>query len=327
MVLANASPTTLAVKAARWSDGTHRFLKRCADSGNIEACFTLGMIRFFCLYDRPKGVSLMAKAAMASHASALHSLATIQFNGSGGTRKDKNLRAGATLCARAAMMGHVDAMRELGHCLQDGYGVPRNVLEGRKLLLEANAREAAAAIASCPKLLFSNSSHLNMNKEFARLHKRLHVRKDDFSQKLADPRDPGIVATDAFRHHSVCRFLQRDCCSLLSDFGCNVPPAETHVANKFLVEWFSLHPPSDGLRLCSHGRCGRPETRKHEFRRCSACGTVNYCSRACQALDWKLRHKYECQSIVEWDERDDSEADDDDDDENAVVEAVDESNG
>jgi len=38
------------------------------------------------------------------------------------------------------------------------------------------------------------------------------------------------------------------------------------------------------LRLCSQALCGRPETRRHEFRRCSVCGMVNYYSRACLAL-------------------------------------------
>ena len=49
-----------------------------------------------------------------------------------------------------------------------------------------------------------------------------------------------------------------------------------------------------GARLCSHARCGRPETRQHEFQRCSVCGSANYCSRACQALDWKRAHRGQC---------------------------------
>ncbi|EFJ36841.1 hypothetical protein SELMODRAFT_66287, partial [Selaginella moellendorffii] len=245
-VLARVSPQAFAVKAGSWSAGSHRFLKQCADVGNVEALYTLGMIRFYCL-NNSSGASLMAKAAVASHAAALHSLAVIHFNGSGGRRKDKNLKAGVALCMRAASLGHVDAIRELGHCLQDGYGVVKNVLQGRRLLLEANAREAAAA------------------------------------------------------RHPVFKLLQNGGCALLSDFGCNVPPAKVHVANKFLVEWFALHPTSAaGLRLCSHANCGRPETRRHEFRRCSACGRVNYCSRACQALDWKLRHKYHCIPVADW---------------------------
>ena len=87
-----------------------------------------------------------------------------------------------------------------------------------------------------------------------------------------------------------------------------------------LAEWFASRPlvgadggcpapalaeDEDGtgggaLRLCSHALCGRPETRRHEFRRCSVCGVVNYCSRACQALHWKMSHKAECVPMDRW---------------------------
>uniref|UniRef100_A0A453GCH5 F-box domain-containing protein n=1 Tax=Aegilops tauschii subsp. strangulata TaxID=200361 RepID=A0A453GCH5_AEGTS len=43
MVFAKASPASLAVKAAAWSEPVQRFLKRCADAGNLEACYILGM--------------------------------------------------------------------------------------------------------------------------------------------------------------------------------------------------------------------------------------------------------------------------------------------
>ncbi|ONK77783.1 uncharacterized protein A4U43_C02F10530, partial [Asparagus officinalis] len=43
MVLAKASAKSLAVRAKNWSEQAHRFLKRCADSGNLEACYILGM--------------------------------------------------------------------------------------------------------------------------------------------------------------------------------------------------------------------------------------------------------------------------------------------
>ena len=46
MVLAKASPKVFAVKASRWSESTHRFLKQCAEAGNVEACYTLGMVKF-----------------------------------------------------------------------------------------------------------------------------------------------------------------------------------------------------------------------------------------------------------------------------------------
>ncbi|XP_010511662.1 PREDICTED: F-box protein At1g67340 [Camelina sativa] len=263
LVLSKLSPKAIAVKAHNWSENSHRFLKRCVDAGSLEASYTLGMIRFYCLQNRGNGASLMAKAAISSHAPALYSLAVIQFNGSGGSKNDKDLRAGVALCARAAFLGHVDALRELGHCLQDGYGVPQNVSEGRRFLVQANARELAAVLSS-------------------------GVQDRPTWLTLAQP--PPVP------NHG-------QGCPLLSDFGCNVPAPETHPANKFLAEWFAVRGgdyPGDGLRLCSHAGCGRPETRKHEFRRCSVCGVVNYCSRACQALDWKLRHKMDCVPVERW---------------------------
>lgn len=209
----------------------------------------------------------MAKAAISSHASALYSLAVIQFNGSGGTKSDKDLRAGVALCARAAFLGHVDALRELGHCLQDGYGVKQNIAEGRRFLVQANARELAIVLAANPSAVVPRS----------------------------------WLTCNTHRHAA------GGGCPLLSDFGCNVPAPEAHPANRFLSEWFSGRNggiPGPGLRLCSHSGCGRPETRRHEFRRCSVCGAVNYCSRACQALDWKLRHKVECTPAERWADED-----------------------
>ncbi|QCE13094.1 hypothetical protein DEO72_LG11g87 [Vigna unguiculata] len=265
LVLSKASHKTFLVKPQNWCDSVHRFLKHCADAGNIEACYTLGMIRFYCLQNRGSGASLMAKAAMNSHAPALYSLAVIQFNGSGGTKNDKDLRAGVALCARAAFLGHIDALRELGHCLQDGYGVKQNVAEGRRFLLQANARELAAVLSAAS-------------------NKRPWV-----TWNLPVP-------------HPRLRLGTGSGCPLLSDYGCNVPASETHPASKFLSEWFVIRSGSlgPGMRLCSHTGCGRPETRRHEFRRCSVCGVVNYCSRACQALDWKFRHKAECAPVERW---------------------------
>ncbi|KAJ6688362.1 MYND DOMAIN-CONTAINING [Salix koriyanagi] len=234
-----------------------------------EALYTLGMIRFYCLQNRGSGASLMAKAAIKSHALALYSLAVIQFNGSGGSKNDKNLRAGVALCARAAVLGHIDALRELGHCLQDGYGVPRNIVQGRRFLVQANAKELALSLRSM----------LTWKPQ------QKHVEEQQNLRYGCTVRGPAITG-----------------CPLLSDFGCNVPAREAHPVNGFLKEWFESRRGvlDHGLRLCSHGGCGRPETRPHEFRRCSVCGAVNYCSRGCQALDWKLRHKVECVPTEPW---------------------------
>ncbi|GLT48027.1 hypothetical protein SLA2020_216700 [Shorea laevis] len=268
LVLSKGSSKMFAIKAKYWSESAHRFLKLCADAGNAEACYTLGMIRFYCLQNRGSGASLMAKAAISSHAPALYSLAVIQFNGSGGSKNDKDLRAGVALCARAAFLGHIDALRELGHCLQDGYGVRQNIAEGRRFLVQANARELAAVLSTSASKI-STGSWLTWS--------------------------PHPIPHPNHRH------ISGPGCPLLSDFGCNVPAPEAHPASRFLAEWYAAKGvPGPGLRLCSHVGCGRPETRKHEFRRCSVCGAVNYCSRACQALDWKLRHKAECAPVERW---------------------------
>ncbi|KAB5525138.1 hypothetical protein DKX38_022887 [Salix brachista] len=269
LVLSRAGVKTFAMKAERWSDPAHQFLKQCVNAGNREALYTLGMIRFYCLQNRGSGASLMAKAAIKSHALALYSLAVIQFNGSGGSKNDKNLRAGVALCARAAVLGHIDALRELGHCLQDGYGVPRNIVQGRRFLVQANAQELALSLRSM----------LTWKPQ------QKHVEEQQNLRYGCTVRGPAITG-----------------CPLLSDFGCNVPAREAHPVNGFLKEWFESRRGvlDHGLRLCSHGGCGRPETRPHEFRRCSVCGAVNYCSRGCQALDWKLRHKVECVPSEQW---------------------------
>ncbi|PWZ11485.1 F-box protein [Zea mays] len=274
MVFAKASPASLSVKAAAWSEAAQRFLKRSADAGNLEACYILGMIRFYCLGSRSGGAALLAKAAVGGHAAALYSLAVIQFNGSGGAKSDRDLRAGAALCARAAALGHVDALRELGHCLQDGYGVRRDPAEGRRLLVSANARELTLALSAAA------------------------------SRHAAG----GVVVGGGGGGG----------CPLLSDFGWSLPEAEPHAANQFMVDWWWASDrcgaqaggkitgdrgvDGDGaeLRLCSHVRCGRRETRRHEFRRCSVCGAANYCSRACQALDWKRAHKVQCVPVDRW---------------------------
>jgi hypothetical protein len=84
-----------------------------------------------------------------------------------------------------------------------------------------------------------------------------------------------------------------------------------HTANRFLVDWFSNRPLGDaevdescssnnagrccGLKPCSNVLCGRPETRRHEFRRCSVCAAANYCSRSCQAKHWRMGHMADCE--------------------------------
>ncbi|GLJ34195.1 hypothetical protein SUGI_0687370 [Cryptomeria japonica] len=56
------------------------FTKRCADAGNMEACYTLGMLNFYLCRRRAYGISLLEKAANASHPNATFSMALIKFN-------------------------------------------------------------------------------------------------------------------------------------------------------------------------------------------------------------------------------------------------------
>lgn len=217
----------------------------------------------------------MAKAAIMSHAPALYSLALIQFNGSGGMKNDKDLRAGVALCARAAYLGHVDALRELGHCLQDGYGVRKDAKEGRRLLLQANACELASVLRA------------------------FNTTPSPSTASPSSAERPDLTESDGSPgpSSSVLR--------LLNDNRCDLPEKKLHPANRFLIEWLGLRGggvpgPGPGLRMCSDRWCGRPETRKNEFRRCSGCGMVNYCSRGCQARDWRVHHKVECAPMEEW---------------------------
>lgn len=279
IVLSKSCSRTLGVRAKNWCEEAHRFLKLCVNAGNTEAYYMLGMIRFYCLQNRGSGASLMAKAAIKSHAPALYSLALIQFNGSGGLKHDKDLRAGVALCARAAFLGHIDALRELGHCLQDGYGVRKNITEGRRLLVQANARELASVL----RVFNKSQSPLSSGWQF-------------HNQHLPRPPPPPPCQNGA-------PILTDFEFELFSDYGFNLTCRELNPANRFLVEWFGSKEDDlsgQGLRMCSYKGCGRPETRKNEFRRCSGCAKVNYCSRGCQAHDWRVHHKVECAPMDEW---------------------------
>ncbi|KZT72635.1 hypothetical protein DAEQUDRAFT_804751 [Daedalea quercina L-15889] len=52
------------------------------------------------------------------------------------------------------------------------------------------------------------------------------------------------------------------------------------------------------LKFCSREACGRREQRVAEFKRCSACKQVSYCSLECQETDWKA-HKPDCKAHQE----------------------------
>eukprot|EP00850_Spirogloea_muscicola_P024319 SM000635S19850 [mRNA] locus=s635:2:2358:- [translate_table: standard] len=484
MVLRCVSAEGLAVPLMRWTSKAEAFLKLCVLASNPNACHMLGMIYFYCGDDREGGAALLTQAAIAGHVGALHALAIIQFNGSGGTRNDRNAAAGVVLCATAAKRGHVEALRELGHCLQDGYGVQQDIVEGRRLLIEANLREAAhereranallcAAMSAVPRpaagdneqaqqpegnvpagadrstasavldessmaaesegtstlthaagvlrhseeqpieglvLPSSRPASLQPARQTSKLMRTTSpqaatVAAAAASAALLSPTAAAVSAAvealtaavvpavevagagaaavvaagaaaanvgEAHNHHpapstldeepleaaampaaaatsggastsaaapapaagvwhvespqrmveqlveSPLRMveqltavaapaadaspLRRLCallCPLLSDFGCAIPATPVHPAHAFLVSWAALLPPPPGLKACGSLRCGRREMRAHEFRCCSACGLPSYCSRGCQALDWKEGHLTACRAAVE----------------------------
>ena len=49
-----------------------------------------------------------------------------------------------------------------------------------------------------------------------------------------------------------------------------------------------------GFRTCALPSCERREKSVREFKVCSACKAVAYCSHECAALHWSRVHKNEC---------------------------------
>ncbi|CAI5986322.1 unnamed protein product [Closterium sp. NIES-65] len=141
--LAAVNPAVLHIRAAQWSPRANRFLSACAAAGNAPAAYFLGMITFYSFGNYAEGLKLLAKAALAGHAAAMYALSVVHFNGSGMAQAQRNLPVALALCARAASLGHTPAMRELGYCLHDGYGLPRDAAQAQQLLLEAEALETA----------------------------------------------------------------------------------------------------------------------------------------------------------------------------------------
>ena len=243
---------------------------------------------------RARGASLLARAATAGVREAHHTLAVMHFNGSGGRRRDKDPEAGAALCARGNILFDcVSAKRELGHCLQDGFGVERDAALGAKLL-----DEAAAADAKSGKGL--DAAVLAASAAAAIVEERLRKRNDinTLNAAVAAAAEVAAAAKNAAAAHLTAT---RE--------------------NRFLLDWYGDGAASDpakkpegpfatlptGTTSCSHPLCGRVETRRHEFRRCSCCGRVRYCSRSCQGADWRLQHKFACLPLLElygWSESD-----------------------
>ncbi|CAI5514455.1 unnamed protein product [Closterium sp. Naga37s-1] len=323
-VLSALPISALTCPARAYSASYRSFLRACADARNNEAAFLLGMIEFYCLGDRKDGIKHLVQAAKAGHPGALHSLAVVHFNGSGGAVPERKLSVGVLLCASAAQQGHVAALRELGHCLQDGYGIKKNVAEGRRLLMEANLREFAASQvlsgeggfpeaeqklrqldaviksvkAVIPKLS-ADEARSNEQGQIKESRAQEHVSAHDHAQEHShagpcNPPSANGASSPAQLLQSLCRCLR----PLMSDFGCAVPDLPLPPASRFLLEWNAEHgvpAPEGGLKVCGNVRCGRPETREKEFRCCAVCSGPSYCSRACQALDWRAGHMDACQ--------------------------------
>ncbi|KAJ3701450.1 hypothetical protein LUZ61_005155 [Rhynchospora tenuis] len=248
LVLANASRKAMCVRAKKWCESSDKFLSRCADAGNLEACYFLGMINFHCFGNYSKGITLLEKAATGSHAEALYSLAIIHFNGCDGGEDgfyyQTNPNTAANLCIKSAKLGNINALRELGYCFQSGFGLPPSPAAAYRLLEKANTLD-----------LNASTSSTNLHS----CHRRRRSR--DFS--------------------------------LLTNYG--YLGRTVHPANAFMVEWWWLGDKGeDGLHMCSNVLCGRKETRKNGFRRCSRCGITVYCSHACQEVHWNMEHGITC---------------------------------
>lgn len=274
-------PAVLDVRAERWHEGASAFAEAAVRAGSPFATFFVGSVDFYTSNGadetskarRKRGASLLAAAAVAGSKEAHHTLAIMHFNGSGGRRKDKDPESGAELCARGNILfGSVAAKRELGHCLQDGFGVEQDVALGRKLLAEAAKEDADGAAMDAAVMAATAAA--------AVVEERLRKRNDinTLHAAIAAAAEVSAAAKAA---------------------------AEAHLTatpeNRFLLDWYGSagHQLAPGITSCSHPLCGRVETRRHEFRRCSCCGRVRYCSRSCQSTDWRLQHKFACLPLLE----------------------------
>lgn len=330
-VLSALPISALTCPARAYSASYRSFLRACASANNHEAAHLLGMIEFYCLADRKDGVKNLVRAAKAGHAPALHSLAVLHFNGSAGSVPERKLSVGVLLCASAAQQGHVEALRELGHCLQDGYGIKRNVAEGRRLLMEANLREFAASqvlssegglpeaeqkLRQLDAVIRSVKAVIPKLTDEARMaskdraapgsepeaaahdHSHDHSQAHDHKHEAADHACPSAAASAAPSEADLLQSLCRCLRPLMSDFGCAVPDLPLPPASQFLLDWnetFGAPGAAAGLKVCGNVRCGRVETRVREFRCCAVCSGPSYCSRACQAIDWRAGHMEACQ--------------------------------
>jgi hypothetical protein len=307
-----ADESLLDIKATQWFKGAKAFAEKAVAAGSARASFFVGSVAFYCEGSdgfletshedthkddkdplrsseeerrrdarRARGASLLARAATAGVKEAHHTLAVMHFNGSGGRRRDKDPEAGAALCARGNILFDcVSAKRELGHCLQDGFGVEQDSVLGAKLLKEAAEMDARAGNGL-------DAAVVAASRAAAVVEERLRKRNDinTLNAAVAAAAEVAEAAKTAAQAHLTATCENR---FLLDWYGDGVDDASAPLATLPL-----------GTTSCSHPLCGRVETRRHEFRRCSCCGRVRYCSRSCQGADWRLQHKFACLPLLE----------------------------
>lgn len=191
---------------------------------------------------------------------------------------------GAALLGRAAGGGHAPALYALAVVQFNGSG-------GGKA-----DKDARAGVALCARAAWLG--HTPALRELG------HCLQDGYGARRDAPAGRRLLLHAAAREHLSWK---------KHNHGHHDGSAAEDAVSRFMVAWWDSHrakaaargclPGEHGdgehdggedLRLCSHARCGRRETRRHEFRRCSVCGAASYCSRACQALDWKRAHRAQC---------------------------------
>ncbi|CAN6381263.1 unnamed protein product [Urochloa humidicola] len=223
----------------------------------------------------------LRRCAAAGSPHACYLLGMVWFYCLGGTRA-----AGAALLARAAAPGgagggHAAAMYALAVVRFNGSG-------GGKA--DKDPRAGAALCARAAWL-----GHAPAIRELG------HCLLDGYGARRDAAAGRHLLLHAAARELAAAEWASPRCCRARGGggHGC-AAAAEGDAASRFMVEWWALAAAKSGggdggeLRLCAHARCGRRETRRHEFRRCAACGRASYCSRACQAMDWKRAHRGQC---------------------------------
>ncbi|KAK9090116.1 hypothetical protein Sjap_023293 [Stephania japonica] len=183
-------------------------------------------------------------------------------------------RNGASLMAKAAMNSHTQALYSLAVIYFNGSG---STAEAAK-----KPKDLQAAIALCGRA--ASLGHIDALRELG------HCLRDGYGVRR-DTNHGQRFLHQANARELISAISRTPAATWRSEVLARGGP---HPVNRFMVEWFALRggpAAAVRLRLCSHVMCGRPETRRNEFRRCSVCSVAAYCSRACQTIDWRMRHK------------------------------------